>query len=108
MFAFRAALEIHREESMGTSEWTVISTGLVILVAGAGAFRALRQEMQALRRELRQEIADSHGSVNRAIEGLQRQFDELRKDMGELRERMAKLEGLLEGLRESIAGRHVA
>ena len=83
---------------MGPSEWTVISTGLVILVAGAAAFRALRLDMHALRRELRQEIADSHGSLDRAIEGLQ-------KEIGELRERMARLEGLLEGLRESISGR---
>ena len=34
--------------------------------------------------------------------------DDLRRQMGELRERMARLEGLLEGLRESITGRHVA
>ena len=90
---------------MGPSEWTVISTGLVILVAGAAAFRALRLDMNALRRELRQEIADSHSSLDRAIKGMQKQIDELRKEIGELRERMARLEGLLEGLRESISGR---
>ena len=35
-------------------------------------------------------------------------YNALRQEMGELRERMAKLEGLLEGLREAISGRHVA
>ncbi len=33
---------------------------------------------------------------------------ELRREVGDLRERMAKLEGLLEGLREAIAGRRDA
>lgn len=33
---------------------------------------------------------------------------ELRCEIGDLRERMAKLEGLLEGLREAIAGRRDA
>lgn len=33
---------------------------------------------------------------------------ELRREIGDLRERMAKLEGLLEGLREAIAGRRDA
>ena len=40
------------------------------------------------------------------------QMADLRERMdtqnSDLRERMAKLEGLLEGLRESITGRHVA
>ena len=33
---------------------------------------------------------------------------EFRREVGGLRERMAKLEGLLEGLREAIAGRRDA
>ena len=33
---------------------------------------------------------------------------DLRREVGDLRERMAKLEGLLEGLREAIAGRRGA
>ncbi|MDE0059098.1 MAG: hypothetical protein OXI22_21700 [Defluviicoccus sp.] len=33
---------------------------------------------------------------------------EPRRDVGGLRERMARLEGLLEGLRDAIAGRQVA
>ena len=35
-------------------------------------------------------------------------FDAMEKQFGELRERMAHLEGLLEGLRESITGRTAA
>ena len=35
-------------------------------------------------------------------------FKAVREDINGLRERMAHLEGLLEGLREAITGRHVA
>ena len=56
--------------------WTVIGTGIVILVAIATFNRQLRGEMS-----------------------------EMRGEISQLRERMAKLEGLLEGLREAITGR---
>ena len=56
--------------------WTVIGTGIVILVAIVTSNRQLRGEM-----------------------------NEMRGEISRLRERMAKLEGLLEGLREAITGR---
>ena len=59
--------------------WTVIGTGVVILIAIAASNRQLRGEMNQIHAEI-----------------------------GRLRERMAKLEGLLEGLREAITGRKVA
>ena len=59
--------------------WTVIGTGVVILIAIAASHRQLRIEMNQVHAEI-----------------------------GRLRERMAKLEGLLEGLREAITGRKVA
>ena len=57
--------------------WTVIGTGVVILIAIAAPNRQLRWEM-----------------------------NELRGAIGGLRERMVKLEGLLEGLRGAISGRN--
>ena len=59
--------------------WTVIGTGLVILIAIAASNRQIRTELNQVHTEI-----------------------------GQLRERMAKLEGLLEGLREAIAGRKVS
>ena len=56
--------------------WTVIGTGIVILVAIAASNRQLRGEM-----------------------------NEMRGEISQLLERMAKLEGLLEGLRKAITGR---
>ena len=68
---------------MTPEAWTVIGTGVVILIAIATSNRQLRNEMKEFR-----------GELNR-----------VRGEIGGLRERMAKLEGLLEGLREAIAGR---
>ena len=49
----------------------------------------------------------------RLIRGLEKQIDtvrddvrELRRDHAGLRDRVSRIEGLLEGLREAIAGRH--
>ena len=64
---------------MTPEAWTVIGTGVVILIAIATSNRQLRSEMNSLRGEI-----------------------------GQLLERMAKLEGLLEGLREAVTGRKAA
>ena len=61
---------------MTPEAWTVVGTGVVILIAIATSNRQLRGEMNRVHAEI-----------------------------GRLRERMAKLEGLLEGLREAITGR---
>ena len=66
--------------------WTVVGTGVVILIAIAASNRQLRGEISGLR-----------GEMNR-----------IHAEIGSLRERMAKLEFLLEGLREAISGRKVA
>ena len=64
---------------MTPEAWTVIGTGVVILIAITTSNRQLRGEMKEI-----------HGEI------------------GRLRERMAKLEGLLEGLREAVTGRKAA
>ena len=77
--------------------WTVIGTGVVILIAIAAFSRQLRGEMNALRGELkafRDQMTD--------------RMDGMQAEIGRLRERMAKIEGLLEGLREAITGKRVA
>ena len=75
---------------MTPDSWTIIGTGIVILIAIATSNHRLRGEIRDVRSEVK----------------------ELRERMArletELRERMAKVEGLLEGLREAISGRHVA
>jgi glycine/serine hydroxymethyltransferase len=81
--------------------WTVIGTGVAILIAIASAFRALRHEIREQRGELGKRI-DAQGLK---ISALSEQMHRLEV---ELRERMAKVEGLLEGLREAISGKRAA
>ena len=76
--------------TMTPEAWTVIGTGVVILIAIAASNRQLRGEMNALR-----------GEMTDRMTGMQ-------AEIGRLRERMAKIEGLLEGLREAITGRRIA
>ena len=83
--------------TMTPEAWTVIGTGVVLLIAIAASNRQLRSEMNALRGEMsgfRDQMSDRMNGIHAEI--------------GRLRERMAKLEGLLEGLREAISGRKVA
>ena len=86
---------------MTPDSWTIIGTGIVILIAIATSNYRLRNE-----------IRDVRGGVKELRERMARLEMELRERMArletELRERMAKVEGLLEGLREAISGRHVA
>ena len=110
--------------------WTVIGTGVVVLIAIATSYRHLRAEMKALRDEFRGEMHGLRGEVNGKMDGLRGEvngkidglreemngkmhglhgrMDRIQAEIGALRERMAKLEGLLEGLREAITGRKVA
>ncbi len=65
-----------------------------ILVAMAGGLTAVAGLILAGQKETRAHL--------RRIEAQQ---GEMREDVSQLRERMARLEGLLEGLRESVAAR---
>ena len=76
--------------TMTPEAWTVIGTGMVILIAIAASNRQLRGEMNALRDQMTDRMNGMHAEI------------------GRLRERMAKIEGLLEGLREAIAGKRAA
>ena len=86
---------------MTPEAWTVIGTGVVILIAIATSHRHLRAEMH-------EKIDGLRGEMNERMNGLHARMDQMQAEIGALRERMAKLEGLLEGLREAITGRKAA
>ena len=75
---------------MSTEAFTGIGTGIAIIVVNVTLFAWLR--------------SDIHAVGDRVVK-LEERMTKLET---ELRERMAKLEGLLEGLRESISGRSAA
>ena len=87
--------------TMTPEAWTVIGTGVVILIAIATSHRTLRSEMN-------EKIDGLRAEMNEKMNGLHARMDRTHVEFAGLRERMAKLEGLLEGLREAITGRKAA
>ena len=75
---------------MTPDTWTIIGTGIAVVVVNVMLFAWLRADLRDMRVR---------------IDRLKVEF---RERMAEVRERMAKLEGLLEGLREAVAGRRAA
>lgn len=73
-----------------------------------GLFAWLRQDINRLETWMDTRFSE----VGTRITGVETRISEVKTHMNtqssELRERMAKLEGLLEGLRESITGRRAA
>ena len=76
---------------MEPESWTVIGTGIVILIAIAASNRSLRHEFNTRLKYLDESVLRLDGDLKRL---------EL-----EMRERLARLEGLFEGMREAILGR---
>lgn len=76
---------------MEPESWTVIGTGVVILIAIAASNRSLRYEFNTRLKYLEETVVRLDGDLKRL---------EL-----EMRERLARLEGLFEGMREAIVGR---
>ena len=79
---------------MGPESWTVIGTGIVILIAIAASSRSLRQEFNARMNHI-------EGELGRFELELRERLAKLEGDLLELRERLAKFEGLFEGLHEN-------
>ena len=113
------ALVVLRSAPMDAAAWTVIAVGAALLAAIGASFRSLRGEQRELARRVDAQGEDLRRRVDAQGEDLCRRVDaqgrelgaqigQLREDLGQLRERMAHLEGLLEGLREAIAGKRVA
>ena len=90
---------------MTAEAWTAIGTGIVILIAIAASTRHLRREIRAMRADPREDIRDLRERMGQLEAELRGSMSRLEAEM---RERMAKVEGLLEGLREAISGRHAA
>ena len=76
----------------------ILAVGATIAGLNLLSFRSLRREIENLRGEFRSEIANLHEGIRAVNERL----DALSDRVSALAERMAKLEGLLEGLRETF------
>ena len=94
---------------MSPELWSIIGTGIVILVAIAASNRSLRREtserIEAVQRELgglRQELGGVRQELSQRIDAVRRELgermDALSEQLGDVRERLGRVEGLLEGL----------
>ena len=100
---------------MAADIWTVAGAAIALAAINIGLFAWLRADI----RELRGELGDVRGGLEElraqtaakfeeARTQTAEQFGETNAQLGQLRERMAHLEGLLDGLREAVAGRRAA
>ena len=91
----------------------IVAVGVALAGLILTSIRGLRQDLARVESRLDARMSALESQVDTQIGELRAQMDtqigELREridiQIGELRERMAHLEGLLEGLREAIAGR---
>lgn len=94
-------------------------TAVALAALMVGLFAWLRVDLAALRKEMRAEIGELREAMRGEIRGLREETDSkfsglrgeislLSKEVAELRERMARMEGLLDGLREAVAGKQAA
>ena len=72
----------------------------------------LRGDMDAMRTELRSDMDATRTELRGDMDAMRTEFRDdisrLGKEVTKLRERMAHMEGLLDGLREAVAGRRAA
>ena len=90
---------------MSAEVWTIISVGIVILIAIATSHRALRQEMNERFREVNErfkEVNERFREMSGRIDGMNERIASLRAEMierfGQLSERLARVESFLEGM----------
>ena len=125
---------------MGSMEWTVIGTGIALLVVMTGLFAWMRSDTEKLGARLERRMEQLNEQTNQRmdqqseqtnqrldllseqhqqlaaqterhtehLERLDRRMEHIEDQMRHLGERTAKVEGLLEGLRESIVGQRAA
>ena len=80
----------------------IVTVGIALAGVILASTRGVRQDMARLESRLDGRIGALESRLDGKIAALE---SSMNTQLGELRERMAHLEGLLEGLREALAGR---
>ena len=90
---------------MSPEVWSIIATGIVILISNATTYRSLRRELNEriadLRREMNERFNALSGRIDQLsvrVDSLSERVDRLAEQLGDVRERLGRVEGLLEGL----------
>ena len=94
--------------TMTADTFTIIGTGIALAILMVGLFAWLRTDIREHVGRLDGRITTLDERMAKLDERMTKLDERMTRLEIELRERMAKLEGLLEGLREAISGRHAA
>ena len=84
---------------MSAEVWSIIATGIVILIAIATSNRALRKEMN----ERIDALAERIDGLDKRINAVE---NRLLAHLGDLRERIGRVEGMLQGFWAAARQRH--
>ena len=119
---------------MTTEVWTILGTGMTLAAIGVGGFTLLWRYITRAEQRTRADLAAADQRIRADLAAVERRSEarfaelksELKSDLADVEKRtgerfeelgsrlhtleiqMAKLEGLLEGLREAITGKHAA
>ena len=92
--------------------WTIIGVGVAIAALILAQARHSNRLIETMETRMSDRIETMETRMNNRIGTMETRmndrFQSFETQIAELRERMAHLEGLLEGLREAIAGRRAA
>ena len=83
----------------------ILAVGIAVAGIVLNGQRAARQDIKELRAEVKHDIGGLRQEMKQDIAGLDKRLDHLDGRFRTVEHGQAKLEGLLEGLREAIAGR---
>ena len=82
---------------MSADFWSVITMGIVILIAIATSNRSLRRELGERIDGMGKRIDEVRRELGERIDGLSKRVDGVQRELVDVRERLGRVEGLLEG-----------
>lgn len=89
---------------MSPEIWSILTTGIVILIAIATSNRSLRREMVERVNGVRQELSERLGGLSGRVDGLNGRVDGLSGGVDGLSGRVDQLSGLVDGLGQQVDG----
>ena len=89
---------------MSPEIWSILTTGIVILIAIATSNRSLRREMVERVNGVRQELSERLGGLSGRVDGLNGRVDGLSGGVDGLSGRVDQLSGIVDGLGQQVDG----
>ena len=84
---------------MGKNEWTIIGTGIAILIVSGIGFTSLKGDITSLKGDIR----DVRKDLSQNVDKVSTKLDEVNKEVSDLKGRVTRLETLLNGYIAAVA-----